>query len=109
MCRSRLGCSLFWRDISFDLEVLFERSYALGHAEKDLLFDRAEQAGAEEQQKQAAPRGKASQESASQAEPAASPARGKALQHTSRAGLVTVTQFSQESRSSDKTMVMRQV
>lgn len=52
MCRSCLSCSLLWRDISFDLEVLLERSYALEHAKKDLIFDRAEQAGTEEQQKQ---------------------------------------------------------
>jgi len=55
MCRPRLGCSLLRRGISFDLEVLLERSYALGHAKKDLTFESAEQAGAEEPLKQAAP------------------------------------------------------
>lgn len=98
MCRSCLSCSLLWGDISFDLDVLLERHYALGHAKKDLIFDRAEQA---------APEGKVSQEAASWVEAVALPTRGKTLQHMSRAGLVMVTRFSQESRSSDKAMVMR--
>lgn len=38
MCRSHLSCSLLWRDVSFDLEVLLEKVMLQGIQRKTLYL-----------------------------------------------------------------------